>query len=383
MNILFLTSWYPTDENPHKGIFVLDHAAAVAGRENKVVVLAITLSHSDRLFETEQLHFTDSRGLETYLIRIRSRYHNKIHAITPLLNRYVSKCFSEKVRPVFRPDIIHANVLSPGAIMGRRLALQCGIPYIVTEHWSKVGRFMQKNLFARAGRKAYNEASAITCVSDFLRQSISPYVQHTERIHIVPNIVDASVFTFAEKPAEGPLVFCATATWRLPKRPDLFIGALETAAAGSDRPIELHLFGDGPQLEEYRTKNFPPNFKIVFRGYCNKPEIAQQLQRSHFFLHASEVETFSIVVAEALATGTPVIASDAGALPELVKAPYGLLCPNTPEGWKDAVQKALILPYDYAAISRENNSRFSAAAVGDQFNRLYEEALQQRKPSAH
>jgi glycosyltransferase involved in cell wall biosynthesis len=378
MKILFLSCWYPTPEQPYKGIFIREHAAALKNHGHEVVVLALDVAYSTAFYKKSYERFTDEQGIDTHLLKVHSRFYKAIYVAIPLLNRYFASCYRKKISAYFHPEVVHSNVLNPCAIIGSKLSRKLRVPHVITEHWSKVARFMEKNVFAKAAKRAYAEAAAITCVSAFLEKSIQPFVKDKSRIHIVPNVVQSAVFTYAPKPEKNPVVFTAAASWRLPKRPELFISALEAIAAQTSSNFEVHLFGEGPQLNEFRAREKELPFRIYFRGYCGKDEVAAQLRKSHFFLHASDIETFSIVVAEALATGTPVIASNAGALPELVTGTCGVLCENTPAGWEKGISIALAASYDCAAISAVYNPKFSAPVIAGLFTSIYETAVKAR-----
>ena len=88
-------------------------------------------------------------------------------------------------------------------------------------------------------------------------------------------------------------------------------------------------------------------------------------------LHASEVETFSIVVAEAIATGTPVLASNVGALSELINESNGILVNNTLNEWVDGLIKLTNTNFDNEQVSRNGAKRFDITEVGTAFNTVY------------
>ena len=52
------------------------------------------------------------------------------------------------------------------------------------------------------------------------------------------------------------------------------------------------------------------------------------MNKAEYFIHLSGYETFSVVCAEALCCGTPVIASNVGAISELVDNTNGILIQN-------------------------------------------------------
>jgi len=119
----------------------------------------------------------------------------------------------------------------------------------------------------------------------------------------------------------------------------------------------------------------PVNLKIDWLGYIDKRSIAELLQKTDYFLHASDIETFSIVTAEALATGTPVIVSSTGALPELVNSSNGLLAENNTVSWIKALAEIGSHQFDREAIALQNREKFSAKNVGhsiiDQYDIAY------------
>jgi glycosyltransferase involved in cell wall biosynthesis len=380
MNILFLTAWYPVENTPHKGLFVQEHARAIAEAGHNVTVVVLDVSRGNSLYRTSSKKFKDAHGFDIHVISIHSRFYKKLYALYPWLSRKVKNYVKQNVLNSFTPGVVHSNVLYPAGLIGAEISSALDIPHVITEHWSKAIRFLEKNFFRIKGKNAYASAGAVTCVSTFLKNQLNNYFTATSRIEIIPNVVRTEHFGFAGKTSRGKVVFSAVATWMLPKRPDLFIDALgKIAASHSNREFELHLFGEGPQLGYIRLSNYPANFKIVYRGFCAKQEIGEQFRQSDFMLHASEIETFSIVVAEALSTGTPVVASNCGALPELLSPKNGVLSENTPDAWENAILTAMNTKYDHSEISAEVKERYTSAKIGESFSKLYGRIVTQPK----
>lgn len=72
-------------------------------------------------------------------------------------------------------------------------------------------------------------------------------------------------------------------------------------------------------------KQVPPNVTVINR-FCPANEVARLMASCDVLLHAGNQETFGLVVLEAMASGIPVVAARAGALPELVPFHSGRLC---------------------------------------------------------
>lgn len=115
----------------------------------------------------------------------------------------------------------------------------------------------------------------------------------------------------------------------------LYIGRLDRdknietiirAAAGVHVPIWLIIAGVGKQREELISLSVSLGIKnITWIGEVHKKEIIDLYQLADAFVIMSPVETQSIVALQAVACGVPLIAANAGALPELVNGKNGRL----------------------------------------------------------
>lgn len=368
MKVLFISSWYPNSVQPLKGIFVKKHAAAIKLAGNDIEVVAITISSSPKLFEKKIYTITDENGIVTHQIELNSRFYKWIHLNLFFQYRVISGYIEKTVIEQFKPDIIHSNVLYPAGILGHKLSKHYKLPHVITEHWSKVDKFMSKSLFAYSGKKAYNNAAAVTVVSDFLKRSISKHFTDTSKIKIVPNVINTNIFKYQPKGNSEKLIFTCVAHWTAPKRPDLIFNALNEVAKSADKKMVLNVVGEGHLLND--LKNINQNFEINYLGNLLPEKLSEILQNSHFFLHASDIETFSIVIAEALSTGTPVLASNVGAISELVNNTNGYLTENTIEAWRNNLQQLLKVAYNNEAISQQA-LKYSIGNVGKQFSEIY------------
>jgi glycosyltransferase involved in cell wall biosynthesis len=140
----------------------------------------------------------------------------------------------------------------------------------------------------------------------------------------------------------------------------------------TNKKIVLNVVGEGPLLQNLKPKTW--SFEVNYLGSKPPDEVAGILQNSDYFLHASEIETFSIVIAEALSTGTPVLASNVGAISELVNSKNGVLTSNTIDAWVKGLDELCGTEYDHAQIA-ESTQKFSEKNIGAQFTRLYESVV--------
>ncbi|MEA4975251.1 MAG: glycosyltransferase [Paludibacter sp.] len=376
MNILFLTSWYPTDDMPHAGLFVKEHACAIHKAGNNIIVVALIVKPSDKIFNTEIKDFVDEHGMSTQIIYFHTKYYNLVHYCLPLQLFYLGRLVK---RTNYKFDIVHSNVIFPSGVLGHLIAKKLHIPHIITEHWSRINRIMKMPVFSGLCKHAYIKSRKILPVSAYLKHNIQSQIPglHSDKFQIIGNIVNPDLFKYTEKKTHklNNISFCAIATWATKKTPDklpeLFIEALSILKNELKIDITLTMIGGGDRIDELKNLCRTSGLNAKFTNHIEKQRIASLLQQSDFFLHASTIETFSIVVAEALYCGTPVICSNVGALPELVNESNGVLCVNTVDAWVNGIKKALTTSYNHKSISESIDKRFNYVSIGVQINEIY------------
>lgn len=84
--------------------------------------------------------------------------------------------------------------------------------------------------------------------------------------------------------------------------------------------------------------NVPDNVTVI-NHFCPMHEVARLMASADALLHAGNQETFGLVILEAMASGIPVVAVDAGAFKELITDEGGLRCPpNDPGAMAETVR---------------------------------------------
>jgi glycosyltransferase involved in cell wall biosynthesis len=159
--------------------------------------------------------------------------------------------------------------------------------------------------------------------------------------------------------------FYVTASRLVPyKRIDLIIQAFNGMP---DR--QLVVMGDGPELPKLR-RLAGPNVKVM--GYQPQEVLKSHLKRARGFVFAGE-EDFGIILLEAQASGTPVIAyGRGGALETVIENQTGLFFgEQSTESLQGAVAEFESRQWD-AQKCRQNAERFSAQVFRDKFQQFVE-----------
>ena len=81
--------------------------------------------------------------------------------------------------------------------------------------------------------------------------------------------------------------------------------------------VRLAIVGDGPARESLQ-KHFEGT-KTKFMGYMTGKSLSQAYASADIFVFPSALETFGLVVTEAMAAGLPVVASRVGGIPDVVE----------------------------------------------------------------
>jgi glycosyltransferase involved in cell wall biosynthesis len=375
LKVLFLTEWYPVPEQPVKGIFVREHARAVA-RNHDVVVLHC--AGKDPLLDTfwrveEETDAEITAGLRTYRLWRRSGPIPGISSASYLQG--VIGAYRQLVASGFRPDLLHANIYEtgvPAVLIGR----QTKTPVVITEHASDFVRRRLPAWQVQKARFAFGRADRVLPVSRTLQQAIAAYGIRA-RFTVVPNVVDTEVF----RPA--PDLRSASTMKEL-----LFVGSMLPvkgldhllSALASLRAVRgdwhLTVVGEGPHRAEYEAlaASLSLGGQVAFCGHLPKSELAARMQGADLFVVSSLVETFSAAAAEALACGLPVLATRCGGPEEYLTSDLGqLVAPGDPDALRDGLAHMLdhLDNSDHMHIAAFARTHFSPEEVARQIDAVY------------
>jgi glycosyltransferase involved in cell wall biosynthesis len=196
----------------------------------------------------------------------------------------------------------------------------------------------------------------------------------TRPIEVISNGIDTARFTpDADKAA-------ARADLGLADRPTvLYTGRLDPekemptwirAAARALREVDAQLVigGEGTQRAalENQVRLLGIESRVTFPGYLPFWRLPRLYQAADVYFMASTVELQSISTLEALASGLPVVAADAGALPELVHNRDNgyLVAPGDEEAFAEALCMLLSQPALARSMGEAGRRRAEAHALG-------------------
>jgi glycosyltransferase involved in cell wall biosynthesis len=149
--------------------------------------------------------------------------------------------------------------------------------------------------------------------------------------------------------------------------------------------IDLELHGDGPDRPamESLVRQLGLEGSITFCGFSPEDELPSVYRRFDALAVPSLrtpdwVEQFGRVAVEAMAAGVPVLASDDGALRDVVGGAGVLVPPGDVIAWRKAMERVASDPLERArlrALGLERAQRYTWAAVADAHREFYDAVL--------
>lgn len=199
-------------------------------------------------------------------------------------------------------------------------------------------------------------------------------------IDVIPNFVDLDAFTPAAKALDGPASVVHVSNFRAVKRVPWLVRAFELAARGLD--ARLTLVGDGPEQGACRAlvRELGIAERVVFLG--TRDALPDLLAPAVVFALSSAEESFGLSALEAMACGTPVVATDVGGVSEVVDHGVSgwLAAPDDLEGFAARLRELLVdregaieMGLRARAVAEE---RFDRRRVVRRYEELYWRLLQ-------
>jgi glycosyltransferase involved in cell wall biosynthesis len=238
------------------------------------------------------------------------------------------KANAERIVNAIKPDVIH---FQSHIVVGRGLATAAkkhGIRLVGTNHTMPENMVQHVRVLPRfllgwltgiqwaSARKWFKMADEITAPT---RRAADFFERHTglTNVHAISCGIDSSAYTADFSPREGNIV---TFLGRLDE--EKHVDELLTAVTKLDPEldVQVQIVGDGEvkrQLEA-KARDLGIADRTTFTGKVSYEELRAALTRTTVFGMPSRAELQSIATMEALASGLPVVAADAMALPHLV-----------------------------------------------------------------
>ncbi len=286
------------------------------------------------------------------LARLGHEVHFMAYALPYRLNEFYDKIFYHEVKvtdyPLFEYppyslalatkmaeiakyqslDIIHAHYAIPHAISAylakEMIEEECSLKVVTTLHGTDITLVGRDPSFLEVTKFGIDKSDGVTAVSRYLKEKTVEIFKPRKEIEVIYNFIekrpetDGDCHKLLKKIApNGEKVIAHLSNFRPVKR---VVDVIEVAHLVRQKiPVKVMMIGDGPErsLAEARARELNMTDHVVFLG--KQDNVYLLLNSADIFLMPSRLESFGLAALEAMVCGVPVITSNAGGLPELVK----------------------------------------------------------------
>lgn len=375
MNVLFVTSWYPSKWHETNGNFIEQHALAV--QTVGVNVRVAHLIYSNRIiFPRVSLEMRNN--ILVYHVAIpRVLRHNEWFK-----KRLFQTLISELKSADFIPQIIHGHVVYPAGELALFLADHFQIPLVYTEHWSGYKQINSHRFTPEVegliGR-VLNRAQLIMPVSNDLAENMRNRGFDGE-YYVVNNTVNTNIFQFRQRPKNALFEFLHVSNFEpAAKNVEGLMRAFLNAAIPN---AHLTIAGDGDlqPLIKFLNSFSGDVSRITLKGKMDYEDVALHMQMSDCFVLFSNYENLPCVIAEAHCCGIPVLATNVGGIPEMVNMGNGVLVsPGDEAGLQVAMHEmvARANSFNKRKIRDQAADRYAYKVIGNEFLKCYNRVLKE------
>ena len=377
LRVIVVSRWYPSPAEPLAGIFVEDQVRILREVCEVQVLVPTTAPLADLR------RFLRARGALAPVARVPTP---QAQIGFPLRLLACWRALSRLRLLPAEQAVVHVHLLLPDALPVLLAARLRGLPVVITEHATFLHELLRSRRARLQARLALRFADAVVAVGAALESQLLA-LEPRARLRTVANPLDLSEFLPADAPARD---FALAVPTRLieQKGIDVLLRAWAEAAKAVELP-PLVIVGEG--AERAALERLAAELEIArttrFLGQRTRDQLAQLLQSSAFLVSSSREETFGLVVAEALACGTPVVATRTGEAARMVGSELGLLVePGDVRGLALAIAEMArsYRGYDPQQLHEQMGRLYGAENVRRELLELYREVIGRRagRPAA-
>jgi N-acetyl-alpha-D-glucosaminyl L-malate synthase BshA len=289
-------------------------------------------------------------------------------------------------------ELLHCHYAIPHAAsawIAREMLRENGedVHVVTTLHGTDITIVGQDPSFYPITKFSIEKSDRITAVSQYLREeTCRAFGCDGPDVDVIHNFIDPDIYDRSKYPsllkselARSKPILMHVSNFRTVKRVRDVIRIY--AEVNRELPSVLVMIGDGPDrpAAEEEARLLGVEQSVSFLGKLD--QIAPLLAAADLFLLPSQNESFGLSALEALASGVPVVGSNAGGLPEVVRdGETGILCEvGDVAGMAAASLSILSDPKRWAEMSNlaaaDARERFARDAIVSKYESLYRDSL--------
>lgn len=327
-------------------------------------------------FEPQLRYLTQEKdGVQGAVMEIRTRFWRTFYNNPPFLLQQFRHLYRH-VADTVQPDLIHAHISYPCAVVARQLAKQLELPYVISDHWQGLPEHLASHPLRHMTLKALRDAKGILVPTTYMQNQLAGVTQKftLPAITVVPPAIDPEVFTYKPKTRTEQLQLVALSPLTRDKQLHLLVDAVaQLEELGT--PCRLTLIGEGKERKALEARSYDHHAPVRFVGRQTRKQIATHLQDADAVLLSSQHEVYGPYLAEALCTGTPAIVTELPVWKDILAPGFGMQVQPTVSSWTGALKDLAAQEFDHAGIASFAALRYAPAAVAQAIDRIHTKAL--------
>ncbi len=368
LHILIISSWFPTESQPYMGNFIKRQAELLAV-DNIITVINTIGMIGDKLPENKIIENGHYQEYQIFFKKSKSAFLSKWREF---------KVFKKKLLQIEKPDLIHAHILFPKGWQFSLAKKYFKCPLILTDQASYYHKPQQgwRGKYQEIFLSKYSkDIDYFVAVSDVIWEDVQKYFS-TVSHSIIPNHVDYELFRLKDKNT-GKIKFLHISTLdERFKDPNTLINGISELLKMTDQFHFTIVSDENYDKWQAKCDELKISAFVTFDGPMNWSQIAETYAQHDVFVLTSEYETFSIVLAEALASGLPVVTTPVGIgkeFPENISKHFKI---GDVKSLADAMYSVILNYSNYNAVEiRAYAEKFSGKIVNKKLVELYKKIL--------
>lgn len=370
------------------GLFIRRHALSVSSFF-KVAVLYV---HLDIENKTKSYLIEHSNEQDIFEVRVYYRASEvAFNTLASFINLYHFFIAHVKGFRIMRkefgiPDLLHVNVLTRLGFIALIYRLFTGVPYVITEHWTRYLPGMNNFngwLRRKLTKLVVRKASAVLPVTFNLQLAMQKHGLYNFNFQVIPNVVDTGLFIPKDFPVNlSRKMFLHVSCFDDNQKN--ISGILRVLKKLSEKRQDwiCIMVGEGIHLDRLVAYAYQLHLKdsfVVFTGLKENKELVALMQQACFQVMFSRYENLPVVIPESFACGVPFLSTNVGGIAEHINENLGLLIKSEDESALLAgIEYMLdnISKFDKETIRQYALDHFSNEVIGKQIRNVYDHIFQ-------
>ncbi|MFO7461391.1 MAG: glycosyltransferase family 4 protein [Desulfatiglandales bacterium] len=373
MKVLVYTCLFPNHLQPNHSVFIkhrMQHFAKLDGCEIKVVnpvPFCPSWSFLEKWYPFARLRREEIlEGIEVYHPRyaLIPKISMALHGISLYLS---SLNLVRRIEKDFPFDLIDGHYIYPDGFAAVLLGRALGKPVVLSARGTDINQFGGFRSIKPMIRHTLDRAAHVISVSQALKDRMAEIGVSDEKISVIPNGIDLNHFYVEDRVearrrlgvSEDAKVILSVGSLIPLKGHDVILGAFQELVR-KVKGLHLYVVGEGPErgILERKAREINLASSVSFVGQQPNRELRNWYNAADVFCLASSREGWPNVIMEALACGTPVVATNIGGAPEILTTPeVGILVERNPNAIAEGLLLALNRNWDRSRIHRHVSQR--------------------------